>query len=537
MDPYLEEEQSAGTGFDPLVLWRIFLRRKWLFIIPFVLCSAMAAVVIRFQTPIYFTRGQIHVIFEATSARNVPEVTRYGGRRQRDRDYQVQTTIEIIVTGPKFLEGVIRELLTRRPDMVEHPALVGAVDVATSPEVSRAITALARQLRHKIQVKSDGPSLYSLGVRDTDPERAYVLTQIVIDHFLEEERATRLQPATTARDFLERQYTEIEQDLIAAQRKLNEFQRSLLSESLAGNPINEINLVPAETALSGLRTEFYSSVRTELIESEQAVRSLLGSLPSSADLPRNADIASSLRQLTDLEFEDSFTLSGSGEGLDRESDLGSLRIHLNTLLEGETVRKYPQLGLMARNRVTRYLYLVLYQDVRQQVISKAENYIGDYRDFRTRQPEQSAELSQLQHDVEMTRETLNSIRSDIAQENIRLEASMSEIGYKVVVRRDPLMPLAPIEPNRMKLYFMGFVFALAIGGGLVILAQLLDRSFHSVTDIERVLGLVVIGTLPVIENDYFQKRRIRKVWIWVLLIIITLALAAAGFQFIYPALA
>jgi hypothetical protein len=96
--------------------------------------------------------------------------------------------------------------------------------------------------------------------------------------------------------------------------------------------------------------------------------------------------------------------------------------------------------------------------------------------------------------------------------------------------------MAPIEPNKVKLAFMGFVLALGMGGGLVVLAQLLDRSFHSVEDIERRLGLTVIGTLPVINESQFEDRRSRRIWIWIVLVVAILLVAAAGFLYVYPRL-
>jgi len=527
MDPLLDEDQSPGTGFDPMVLLRIFLRRKLLFIIPFVLCSAMAAVVIRTQTPIYFSSGQIHVIYETTSATTLPsDISRYSGRRERDRDSQVYRTIDIIITGPKFLEGVVRDFRLRRPDLAGIPAPVEDTNDPIAPEENRAIGAMARRLSYDVRVQRDATDLYRIGVRDTDPERAYVLAQIVLDRFLEEERASRLQPAASVRDFLEKQREAYERDLLTAQQRYNSYQRSMLSGALVGNPINENNLSQAENALSRLRSQYFETEAAEMFEYERAVQSLLGQLPDVSRLKTDSEIATILRELTDLEVEEALNVPDSEGVGERENDLGSLRIHLNSLLEQKNSQVYSQFGVMERNRVTQYCYYRLYRDVRQQVINRIASNIDEFREFQNQKPEQSAELSRLQQDIDTAREMLNAIRHDISQENMRLQASMSEIGYKMVVRRDPRWPSRPIEPDRRKLYFMGFVFALAIGGGLVVAAQLLDRSFHSVQEIEKVLGMQVIGTLPMVENEYFQKRRMRRIWLWVLVIVVVFALAA-----------
>ena len=56
---------------------------------------------------------------------------------------------------------------------------------------------------------------------------------------------------------------------------------------------------------------------------------------------------------------------------------------------------------------------------------------------------------------------------------------MAEIGYRMVVRRDPILPGRPSEPDKFKLGVMGFVLSLALGIGLVVLAIMLDRSLKN----------------------------------------------------------
>jgi len=536
MDPYLDEEPSSTTGFDPIQLWRLFWRRRWLFVVPFVLCSGMAALAIRVMTPIYFSSGQIHIIYEPTSATVVPrEVDRYSAYRPRDRGYMVFSTIENIVTGPIFLEKAARAFMKQYPQLVEvirEHLLEDGIENVDEDQIARYITG---RLDSIIKVSDDGANLYRIGVRDTDPALAYTLARIVVDLFLQEERASRLRPATTTRDFLETQRAGYEQELQEYERRLNEFQRSMLSETLVGNPVNELNVATIEANLRRMRTDFQIAA-TDIAAGEQAVRAILGGLPNLNMIAQEAEIATILQELIGLELEEAIEQSSEGGVLDREEQLGSTRVRLNSALEARIAREYPRLGVMDRNRVTQYLYYRLYHNVSQQLIEQIENHIREYRDFRTRQPAQAAQLSRLQQDVQAARDMVNTIERDIARENMRLEASMSEIGYKMVMRREPKFPRRPIEPNKTKLYFMGLVLALGMGGGLVILAHFMDRSFQSVVQIERTLQLKVIGTLPMVENEYFQRRKRRKYWIWIVLVILILAVAAAGLLVVYPRL-
>ena len=110
---------------------------------------------------------------------------------------------------------------------------------------------------------------------------------------------------------------------------------------------------------------------------------------------------------------------------------------------------------------------------------------------------------------------------------------MAEIGYKMVVRKDPKMPTYPIEPNKTKLGFMGLVLALGMGAGLVIVATFMDRSFNSIDDIEKTLGVKVIGTLPVVDSDFFEIQQQRRIWVWVTILIVVVA-GAAFVLFLLP---
>ena len=68
------------------------------------------------------------------------------------------------------------------------------------------------------------------------------------------------------------------------------------------------------------------------------------------------------------------------------------------------------------------------------------------------------------------------------------------------------------------------------------LAFLLDRSFTSVEDIERTLGVSVIGTLPLVQDDHFEQRKKLRLLRWVVIVLGILAVAAVGFLVIYPRL-
>lgn len=531
MDPFVDEEQRGGARFDPLSLLRLFWRRKWLFFVPFVLCLAMAGVAIKTMTPIYESAGEIRVVVEMTSSRLLEDESRRF-RRPQDLDRATLTNIFNITTSPKFVELVARETRLYEGRAQLPQAGEAGLPAALTPEEMRSVRREAAGLRGKIRVRQSGEQLFEIGVRDTDPEQTYVLARVVLDRFLEEERATRMAPRTATRDFLERQRQTYEHALKAAEDSLAVFQRGLVAETLAGNPINATNLAITEGNLLNLQDQYYNADVNEMARLEQLARTIVGDVPSPGGMLRDPEIVAVLQTLRDLEL--SRLLGSTSATLGNE--LGQARVRLNSLVESRVERDFAQVGLMDRNRLSQYMYFMVYREAKGRILEVLARHIRNYREFTTRQPLQSARLAELQDEVINRRNLLDSIEREITQQTINLEASLAEVGYRIEVRRDPRPPYHPVEPDKLKLSFMAFVLSLAIGFGLVVLSVLLDRTFTTVGDIEKVLRLTVIGTLPVIQDDHFERKRRLRLLRWGVLVVLIIAVAAVFLLYIYPRL-
>ncbi len=537
MNEYRDDETAADGGFDPLQLWRVFSRRKWLFIIPFFLCLGVAAIAIHTQTPIYFSSAQLQVIQETTTARSLPqESPRYDRRGSQDAESLVM--IRTIVTSPRFLRRIVSELNLHRPLMAAGAWSQAPAGVTPELWEDQVIGRVARQLAERVRIGQDDQHLFSIGMRDSDPDRAHLLTRRVLDDFLAEERANRLQPSSATRDFLEGQRRIYQDQLTQAQGRLGEFQRSVVNETTAGNPVTADNLNDAESLLTRLRSQAFDAGGAELMNLERSVLAALDRPPTLEECLRDADVAAATRELASLEYDAALReIQGREAGAaEQGSTLGLSRLNLNNLVEAMVARRHAGLTAPQRNRVSQYAFALLDHEVARRVGARLDQNIRELRDFMARQPQQSAQLADYQQEVTRLQELLQRIELDIQQENLRLAANMSEIGYRIVVRQDPQRPVAPIEPNKPRMAMMGLLLSLALGGGLVLLAEFTDRSFRSLKDIERTLDVKVIGTLPMIETGFLTGRRRRKFWVWVLLAAAILAVAGASFLFIYPKL-
>lgn len=530
MDPFLEEQgESAGGGFDPMSLLRAFWRRKLLFIIPFVLCLTMAFIAIKTMTPIYASSGQVVIKVNSTRSQLLDDPrARYGGQ-YGDMNAIAYQEMNLLLTSNEFLDQVVRELNLAA-------ALREAGKDGRILDEEEAITRARGKLASMIRLKSEGNRLFRLEVRDPDPAQAHRLAKAVLDRFVAEYRASQTATNTSTRDFLARQLEVYQADLKLAEDELNSYQAGLASASLVDNPVNALNIGTADASLAALRLRFDGQDAAELRDLSQAARGAIGELPPLARYQADNAIVAALSELEDLEFQSRLVATGDRDARDLETRLGQLRVRLRALVDGQVAVQQPSLSFIARNQVSEYVYFSLYRQGMSEVIRRLDGSVRGFRSFTARQPQQSTRVAELQSAVTRARKLVESIEGEITQHNLNLQASLSEIGVQIRVREEPRLELGPVEPNKVKLMAMGVILSLGIGLGLVILAIMLDRSFSSVEAMEKTLGVAVIGTLPMIQDEHFQRKRTVRLLRWVTIVLGILAVGAVGFLVIYPRL-
>jgi capsular polysaccharide biosynthesis protein len=86
-----------------------------------------------------------------------------------------------------------------------------------------------------------------------------------------------------------------------------------------------------------------------------------------------------------------------------------------------------------------------------------------------------------------------------------LERKQQGEQFKIL---DPArLPATPIKPDRNKILLIGSVIGLVAGLGLAWFRESLDRSFHTVSDLEDYLGVPVLATIPNLKEEMKDRRK------------------------------
>jgi len=530
MDPFQDENQQQSSGFDLGALWRSFWRRKLLFFIPFMLCLAMAAVVIKTMDPIYASSGQIEVKIDHFRSRLLTDPSQaFGSRRQMGREILIDMTN--LLTSPKFLQGAVRDI-GMDVEAKAHALAAGEGEIDDETAVFRAASRLNRMVR----IDGRSASIYELTVRAADPREAQMMARGVMSRFIAEYRLARLSARNATRDFLEAQRTRYEGDLALAEAELNEFLARAATSGLVDGNIHAGNVVSTEGKIERVSERHEGADAQEFNLLATTAKLILGADPPVSAYANDSIIRSHLLELETLGIDLMTTPETNHEFAGQEIRLGRLRVRVNNRVEELVAANHPGVGLLDRSRLTQYYYSYLYRSVELRVIRAIEESLREYRRFVTQQPRQSAQLAELRDTADNARQLVTTISEEITRQQMNLEAGMSDVGLQISARLEPILQPAPVEPDVKKLAFMAFVLSLGMGGGLVVLAIFMDRSFRTVEGIEQQLGVKVIGTLPLIQDDHFIRKRRLRVLRWVTIVLVVAAVAAVGFLVVYPML-
>ncbi len=305
--------------------------------------------------------------------------------------------------------------------------------------------------------------------RDTDPDKARDVVNLLIDGYLSKNVSSRTQEAGKAVDFISQQLDGVRSKLDFSEQRLQEYkvQTGLITLGPEGSSLVEkmvsLEQEQAELNLKRQRVDFAISSLRQAVKQNQTF-----SPPTIEDFPQIAEAAN---QLAELEAQK------------------------NGLLVDYT-RAHPQVvEIQAQIQQVQEAMLSNYKSVRQELLLRERDIAQTISGFEGQLediPEAELELAK--------RLRVNEVNSGLytfllqKQQEAQI-AQASTISDASVI--DPaLTPRRPVAPNKRKNLALGLILGIMLGVGMAFLLDYMDQTLKTTEDIREKLNLNVFGIIP-----------------------------------------
>jgi uncharacterized protein involved in exopolysaccharide biosynthesis len=532
------QDQEAGFKLNLGEYFRVLWRKKYFLIVPLLISVVVSNIGVRFLVPEYESSTVIRIGSMASGPNT--EVDRFfqADGRRRSRDAEVGMQLEADVLGSAFLDDLIRRLgMDRDADLIrsadnQRRALYPGV---TTDEL--VMRRLRNFLKRRISIDREGPSLYRIAYADANPEACYVIADAISRLYIENQKEQQLRSLTEVSKFSEDQLAIAKARLDRSERELAAFQQQQASLGATTNPVTQSNSALAERLRKDLNLSI-SSAEATLERIRRPMADQLNRVPGGDRIWTDPELRKLIADLKSRrQSEVLFELAGgpAGGASTAPEDAGLLAASQQSVqrrLGLLVADRFPDVPIDYRPLVVEYFYQQAEIDALREKRDTLERYIDAFRRDVQLAPQQATELTRLLQEVEKNRDHYNTFLK--AQETTRIseEAANTNLGTTVFLVEAANRPLAPVRPDKIRILILAFVLGSAIGAGGLLLTEFTDSSFRSVEEVEKTLGLKVLGTVPRFEKTrWFHDSTRRRAIIWSVTVAVLVGLCISAFYF------
>lgn len=414
--------------------------------------------------------------------------------------------------------GLLARTLITRPN-IELLIRRSGVDLDGMPPQARDV-AIERLMRDINVAGSGRDNIFTFSYRDTDPERARLLVQNLVNLFLESDTGAKLRDAESARGFIDEQIKNYETRLAESENRLKDFKLKNLGVADTGGKdyfariaslTDELSkatveLRAAEQSRDALRRELNGEVMTLVPETpivtapmttefdariESLRRQLDDQLRRYTD--QHPDVIATQRLIAGLEADRQKELEAKRAAAARQAAAAKTSAPTNPVMQQVKLALAEAEGKVASMRVH---------------VGDLQSRLGTLRASASRVPQVEAELVQLNRDYEIIRKTYETMvaRREKASLSEDMDATRSA-QFRVI--DPPRTAPQPAFPNRKAL--APVVLLLAIVGGIAgcFLAVRLMPTFGNARTLRVATQRPVLGSVSMLV-DPNAVRRIRR---------------------------
>ncbi|MEM6945110.1 MAG: Wzz/FepE/Etk N-terminal domain-containing protein [Pseudomonadota bacterium] len=473
------------------------LRRWYLFVIFVPVTSLVGLFVAYVLPPVYVAQARVLVESQAVSENLVTATV------TADTAELLKAIEQRMLTRNNLL-GLIDKLklFTDRPDMTASEK-VAEIRRSTSLRSSSNRRRAGREVRN-----------FTIEHESARPAQAAAIVNELVTIVLEENVSARSSRAAETTDFFKAETEELATAIIDLEGEISEYKRT-----------NELALPGADSyrrsRLTDLENGMFQRER-EVLVLEESRRELQRRLDDGVDIDDVMEqLSPEMRELSKLEQLVQVKKAVFAESHPEVRNLRRRMDALRSLIGPEAERDAEEMVAERRATLHREIELI---DTRLDLIEKQQIDSLSEQDrvqqAIARAPSVEMELSaKVRRYADLERRYQENIRKlSVAETGEKLEINQQAERFELLERAEP--PSTPVAPNRRMIAAAGFGSGFAAAFALIILAELMNQSVRTASDLERALNLRPVVTIPYIETVQEVRRRIWRVRVLTLLVLV-----------------
>lgn len=483
--PYGYAETERGSLFDPLKFLFVLVQYRWL-IAFLVACAVVVSVIVTFMTtPVYQSSVRLEIMTPSARVFQDLEVV------SETSDIRAFQTAREKIMSRALAQRVVYELgLADKNDFL-YPApdfspvnilnrafglTLGQELADSDPEVRESLAVL-RVLNGMSVTLVPNTSLLTISYRSQNPEYARDISNQIAQSFIDQRVDQTGETSELARQFIQEQVLQVKERLQESEKALVDYARD------AG-----ITVSGDEKSLITSNIESINAALSKAIEERLSSDVLI----SQIDLGRGESLeqvigSEALQKLRSsiVQFEAEYQqkLSAFKPGF---PEMQQLRMRINEL---ERQYKDGVTAILSGIRMKREEMVKRETDLRAELAGLEKAQIA-YED-------KNIQYTILRREVDSNRVQYDSLISKLNEVGVG-----SELRTENASIVDPgILSLRPVSPRLWINFAATLALFAALGAAIIYLLELLNNTFVNPDQIEKELGLPVLGILPKIDDE------------------------------------
>jgi len=267
----------------------------------------------------------------------------------------------------------------------------------------------------------------------------------------------------------------------------------------------------------------------------ERLSTVFGMIPSTDRITNDETLNNIERQiLADTEERILQELAGNDEGVTNLTLLEALWEELRNRISEVVHDEYSEFSADVKPLITEYFFQRIQTNFFRSIERRLIGFIEQYRDNRSRRPQLEREASKLTHEVETSQAIYDAFLESKTSAQINEAIQSTNLGVRISIIEKAERPISPVKPDKLKVIVIAAMFGMFCGLGSILVTEYMDDSFRSVDEVQRILKLPVLGTVPKTVSHFAweKKKRGRMLLIWSIGLVLFITMIS-GAMFVY----